>query len=120
MLPARSDLPIQSAALQPGSRRTFAYGASRASPNLGTGLVFLVPSCASLEGGMRNAAAALVAIVCWAGLAVQFAASYSGIHDIGSTLWVLARFFTIITNLLVAIAMTAVAIGQKPSPGVLG
>jgi len=69
---------------------------------------------------MRNAAAALVAIVCWAGLAVQFAASYSGIHDIGSTLWVLARFFTIITNLLVAIAMTAVAIGQKPSPGVLG
>ena len=69
---------------------------------------------------MRSAAAALVAIVCWAGLAVQFAASYSSIHDIGATLWVLARFFTILTNLLAAIAMTSAAIGQRPSPEALG
>lgn len=69
---------------------------------------------------MRNPAAALVAIVCWAGLAVQFAASYSNIHDIGSTLWVLGRFFTITTNFLVAIVMTAAAIGRRPSPAVLG
>ena len=69
---------------------------------------------------MRNVAAALVAIVCWAGLAVQFAASYSSIHDIGGTLWVLCRFFTVTTNLLVAAAMTGAAIGRRPSPGVLG
>ena len=69
---------------------------------------------------MRKAAAAAVAIVCWAGLAVQFASSYSGIHDVGATLWVLARFFTITTNLFVAIGMTGVAIDREPSPALLG
>ena len=69
---------------------------------------------------MRNAAAALVAIVCWAGLAVQFAATYGVQHDVTATLWVLARFFTILTNLLVAVTMTWVAIGCKVSPEVLG
>ena len=37
-----------------------------------------------------------------------------------ATLWVLARFFTILTNLLVAVTMTWVAIGRKVSPEVLG
>ena len=69
---------------------------------------------------MRNAAAALVAIVCWAGLAVQFSATYAAQHDVAATLWILARFFTILTNLLVAITMTWVAIGRKVSPEVLG
>jgi hypothetical protein len=69
---------------------------------------------------MRNRAAALVAIVCWAGLAVQFAATYGVQHDVTATLWVLARFFTILTNLLVAVTMTWVAIGRKVSPEVLG
>lgn len=69
---------------------------------------------------MRNAAAALVAIVCWAGLAVQFAATYGVQHDVTATLWVLARFFAILTNLLVAVTMTWVAIGRKVSPEVLG
>jgi hypothetical protein len=69
---------------------------------------------------MRNAAAALVAIVCWAGLAVQFAATYGVQHDVTATLWVLARFFTILTNLLVAVTMTWVAIGRKVPPEVLG
>jgi hypothetical protein len=69
---------------------------------------------------MRNAAAALVAIVCWAGLAIQFAATYGAQHDVTTTLWVLARFFTILTNLLVAVTMTWVAIGRKVAPEVLG
>jgi hypothetical protein len=69
---------------------------------------------------MRNAAAALVAIICWAGLAVQFSATYGNQHDIASTLWVLARFFTIITNLLIALTMTLVALGRRVSPLVLG
>ena len=69
---------------------------------------------------MRNAAAALVAIVCWAGLAIQFAATYGAHHDVIGTLWILARFFTILTNLLVALTMTWVAIGRKVSPEVLG
>jgi hypothetical protein len=69
---------------------------------------------------MLKLGAALVAIICWAGLAVQFAASYGNQHDVAATLWVLARFFTVITNLLVAVTMTLVAIGRKVSPMVLG
>jgi hypothetical protein len=69
---------------------------------------------------MDKAAAALVAIVCWAGLAIQFSATYGAHHDVATTLWVLARFFTILTNLAVAVAMTWVAMGRKASPLLLG
>lgn len=69
---------------------------------------------------MRNAAAALVALICWAGLAIQFSATYSAQHDVATTLWVLFRFFTIITNLLVALTMSWVAIGRRVSPFLLG
>lgn len=69
---------------------------------------------------MRNLAAALVALICWAGLVIQFSATYAAQHDVVSTLWVLVRFFTILTNLAVAIAMTAAAIGRKVSPFILG
>jgi len=69
---------------------------------------------------MHKAGAALVAMICWAGLAVQFSATYGNQHNVGATLWVLARFFTILTNLLVALAMTMVATGRKVSPFVLG
>ena len=69
---------------------------------------------------MRSTAAALVALVCWAGLAVQFSATYGNQHDIASTLWVLARFFTITTNLLLALTMTLVAFGRRVSPLILG
>ena len=69
---------------------------------------------------MLKAAAALVAIVCWAGLAVQFSATYANQHDVVATIWVLARFFTILTNLPLAVTMTAVAIGRKVSRLILG
>ena len=69
---------------------------------------------------MPKLAAALVAIVCWAGLAIQFAATYAHQHDVAATLWILARFFTVLTNLLLAITMTLVAIGRKVSPFILG
>jgi hypothetical protein len=69
---------------------------------------------------MPKAGAALVAIACWTGLAIQFSATYGHQHDVAATLWVLARFFTILTNLLLAITMTAVAIGRKVSPFLLG
>src|SRR5690349_11207704 len=69
---------------------------------------------------MRNLAAAVVALICWAGLAIQFSATYAIQHDVGATLWILLRFFTILTNLAVAVTMTAVAIGRKVSPFFLG
>jgi len=69
---------------------------------------------------MPRAAAALVAIVCWAGLAVQFSATYANAHSASTTLWILARFFTVITNLLVAVTMTWLAIGRRAPPLLLG
>ena len=64
---------------------------------------------------MRNAAAAVVALICWAGLAIQFSATYSNQHDAVTTLWILVRFFTVLTNLALAIIMTWVAIGRPAS-----
>lgn len=69
---------------------------------------------------MRSAAAALVAIICWAGLAIQFSATFASQHHVVPTLWVLLRFFTVITNVIVAIAMTLEAIGKRLPPFVLG
>jgi hypothetical protein len=69
---------------------------------------------------MLKAAAALVAIVCWAGLAVQFSLTYGSQHDFVSSAWILARFFTILTNLALALIMTWVATGGRPSALLLG
>jgi hypothetical protein len=69
---------------------------------------------------MHRLAAAIVALIAWAGLAIQFASTYAAHHDVVATLWIIARFFTIITNLLVAIAMTAVAIDRRVPPLILG
>ena len=44
----------------------------------------------------------------------------AGQHDVAATLWVLGRFFTILTNLFVAGTMTAVAVGRRISPFILG
>ena len=68
---------------------------------------------------MPKVAAALVALICWAGLAIQFSVSYANQHDVVATLWVLARFFTILTNMAVAVVMTSVAIDRPVSPLVL-
>jgi hypothetical protein len=70
---------------------------------------------------MGRAAAALIALVCWVGLGLQFWASFTSHHfDVLLTLWTLARFFTILANLALAVAMTMVALGRRLSPLVLG
>ncbi|MEO6225335.1 MAG: Pr6Pr family membrane protein [Sphingomicrobium sp.] len=69
---------------------------------------------------MPRAAAALTALICWAALGIRFAVTNAGTHDPLATLWILARFFTITTNLAVAVAMTIVAFGKPLSDFVLG
>jgi len=69
---------------------------------------------------MARIAAAIIALVCWAGIAIQFSASYGHTHDVPATLWNLARFFTIISNLALAGAMSAVALDRRVSPFILG
>lgn len=57
-------------------------------------------------------AAALIAVVCWAGLAVQFKAITDQGFSAPETLWIMVRYFTILTNLTVAVVCTGVALGQ--------
>ena len=70
---------------------------------------------------MARIAAALIALICWAGIALQFWASFTFRHyDLVLTVWTLLRFFTIISNLALAVTMTMVALGLRVSPVVLG
>lgn len=68
---------------------------------------------------MHRLAAIFVALAAWAGLAVQFAATFGQTGSLVGTLWILLRFFTVITNLLVAVTMTRVAAGRRTSPSLL-
>lgn len=65
-------------------------------------------------------AAAAVALAAWAGLAVQFDATFAGAGSVTATLWILLRFFTVITNLLVALSMSWLALGRRLSPFIIG
>ena len=64
---------------------------------------------------MHRLFAALIALVAWAGLVVQFAATYGQNGSVPETFWILLRFFTVITNLLVAVTMTSMAAGRRMS-----
>jgi hypothetical protein len=73
-----------------------------------------------LPASIPRIAAALIALACWVGIALQFSATYGHTGDVLLTVWTLARFFTIITNLGVAIVMTGVAFGRRVSPFLIG
>ena len=64
---------------------------------------------------MARLAAVLTALVAWAGLAIQFQATLANGYSVGETLWILLRFFTIITNIGVAATMTLLALGKRLS-----
>jgi len=73
-----------------------------------------------MRASIANLAAIVVALICWAGLAIQFNATHAAQGDVVATLWILLRFFTVITNLAVAIVMTRIALGGKVSAFLLG
>jgi hypothetical protein len=60
-------------------------------------------------------AALVVAAVAWTGLGVQSVATFHGTAngDVVMTLWALLRFFTIWANIVVAVVMSGVALGQR-------
>jgi hypothetical protein len=62
---------------------------------------------------MARILAAIVALIAWIGLAVQFRASYAVFHTVPSTLWAMVLYFTVIVNLLVAVVFTAMALGRS-------
>lgn len=63
--------------------------------------------------GPARAAAAVVALVAWVGLGVQFAAVLGRQGSVGAALWVMLGYFTVTTNLLVAALLTGVAAGWR-------
>ena len=69
---------------------------------------------------MPRIAAAVIALIAWIGLAVQFNATFGNSGSLGETLWILTRFFTVLTNFIVAITFTAITLGRQVSPSVLG
>lgn len=58
--------------------------------------------------------AAVIAAVAFGAVALQYA-RVAGDHDALGRLWVLLRYFTILTNLLVGATMLALAAGGRPS-----
>ena len=57
--------------------------------------------------------AAAVAFTAWAGLAIQFNATFAQTGSVSETILILLRFFTVITNVLVATTMTVIAAGRR-------
>ena len=69
---------------------------------------------------MARLAAALVALVAWVALAVQLDASFGFAESLGEALWAMLRYFTVLTNLLVAVVMSFIALGVRVPPFVTG
>lgn len=58
--------------------------------------------------------ATCIAAVAWTGLGLQFQASMGQLdNNVAATLWVIFRYFTVITNFLVAIVFTAQALDWR-------
>ena len=74
------------------------------------------------ESGAGRVAAATIALIVWVGLAAQFSAVIERNGSVTETLWVLLRYFTIITNLMAALVLTGIALGKTTfwSPVLLG
>lgn len=60
-------------------------------------------------GPAARIAAATIALVAWAGLAVQIVVSYHLTGSVLATLWIVLAYFTIWTNILVALVFTGIA-----------
>lgn len=58
--------------------------------------------------------AAIIAATAWAALGIQCVATRALTSSLPETLWVVSAYFTILTNLLVAIVFTAIAAGRTP------
>lgn len=55
--------------------------------------------------------AALIALIAWTGLAVQFGAVYGRTGSAAETVWGMAAYFTVLTNLLVGVVFTGITFG---------
>lgn len=61
----------------------------------------------------RRIGAGVVALTAAAGLAIQYRATLGQTGSVGETLWILARFFTVLTNAAVAVVFAGIALGAR-------
>ncbi len=64
-----------------------------------------------IESRIARFAACIIALIGWVGLAVQLSAVINQVGSTASALWIMLRFFTVLTNLLVAIVLTGIVLG---------
>ena len=65
-----------------------------------------------METGTARAAAGAIAIIGWVGLSVQLSAVIDQVGSAAEAMWVMLRFFTILTNVIAAAVFTGIAFGQ--------
>ena len=65
-----------------------------------------------METGTARAAAAVIAIIGWVGLSLQLSAVIDQVGSAAGAMWVMLRFFTILTNVIAAAVFTGIAFGQ--------
>jgi hypothetical protein len=68
-----------------------------------------------MHAKVSRTAAALVAVVATAGLVLQFLVSLQQLGSAANTLWVLLGYFTILTNVLVALVFFTIAFAGEES-----
>lgn len=70
--------------------------------------------------GARRIGAAAIALTAAAGLAIQFNATLEQTGSVGTTLWILVRFFTVLTNMAVLLIFGKIACGVRMTPRLIG
>jgi hypothetical protein len=70
-------------------------------------------SSMNTETRTARVAAGLIALIVWVGLAVQFSAVVGQNGSVTESVWVLIRYFTILTNLLAALFLTRIAFDKS-------
>ena len=75
-----------------------------------------------IASATARTAAALLALIAWTGLILQVAGVFPRSASLIDAIWTMLRFFTITTNLILAVLMTGIAFGRPAfgSPRLLG
>ena len=66
-----------------------------------------------IETTAARTAAGLIALLAWVGLAVQLVTVTAQVGSATEAVWVILRYFTVVTNLLAAVILTGLAFGHS-------
>jgi hypothetical protein len=66
-----------------------------------------------LSGAPARIAAAAIALAAWAGILIHIEALWTQSGSLFEALWIIGRYFTVLTNLIVAVQFTLIAFGRR-------